>query len=538
LETGILFILDGRVFFGSINFLKFGNSAIILHGRNICPKSCEFLQQLTKTLNNFKMITIKKQTQKNQITFHYSPYSVFRTGIFLLVMIIFCGGLTLAQGTAAPPAGTTPATTPAPTPSGNAGEIATDPVVKAELEKAVAAFTQSKFPEALAILKELYKGHPEIAPPRVVMAQMLAQAKLGDAVRANLELGTEETPDDPEAYLLLGEIALRQRNLTAAELLLKRAASAVEKYSASQTRKKILTSSILRVFSDLYEVRQRWAQMEKCVDEQIQFDGQNATFLRRKGIAVFRQDRDDAAKQLFLQADQLDKANTASSQKGLPADAILAQLYLTRGDKDKARVALESALKAYPESKEVLALSIQMRISDDKLEEAVVLAQKLWTDDPTSAAAKRLRATVGLYLQDYVVAEKLFQELLLESPTDAQAQNGLALALCEQESQDKLKRALEYAVDNVRKNQNNGEFWGTLGWVQYRANQLADAEKSLKQSVASGSINAATAYYLARLAVKSGKTDEAKQFLTLATQNNNQFAKRREATLLLKELSK
>ncbi|MDR0392587.1 MAG: tetratricopeptide repeat protein [Planctomycetaceae bacterium] len=486
------------------------------------------------------MIKINQQTQKNQFAFFFSPYAVLLSGIFLFALVCLCGETIFSQQTPSYDGYSVPAgTTSTPVAPSDPNATVTDPAVKAELEKAAAAFNNSKFPETLDILKALYASHPEVAPPRVVLAQMFAMAKLGDAVRANLELATEDTPTDPEAYLLLGEIALRQRNLTAAELLLRRADETLKGYTASPVRRKNLTSSLLRVTSDLYESRQRWAQMEQCIDSQISFDGQNATSLRRKGIAVFRQDRDEEAQKLFLQADQLDRtSNNESGQKGLPADAAMSQLYLARGDKDKARTHLENALKAYPQSKEVLALSIQMRISDDKLEEAKPLAEKLLADDPTSSGAKRLRATVGLYLREYTLAEKLFQELLLESPTDAQAQNGLALALCEQDSQDKLKRALEYAVDNVRKNQNNGEFWGTLGWVQYKANAIEDAAKSLRQSVATGQINAATAYYHARLAVKSNKIDEAKQFLNLALQGNNQFAKRREAAQLQQELSK
>ncbi|MDR0390671.1 MAG: tetratricopeptide repeat protein [Planctomycetaceae bacterium] len=491
------------------------------------------------------MIKMNQQTQKNQFTFFFSPYAIFMGGLFSFVVFL-CGETIFSQDTPSysgyPPSATN-TTTPAGTPTSTANNTTTDPAIKAELEKATKAFNESKFPEALEILKSLSAQHPEIAPPRIVLAQMFAMAKLGDAVRANLELGTEETPDDPEAYLLLGEISLRQRNLTAAELLLRRAHEVLNKYAANPQRKRNLTSSLLRVLSEFYEVRQRWAHMEKCIDDQIKFDGQNATFLRRKGIAIFRQttdqqNRDNEAKQLFLQADQLDQTNKDATQKGLPADAAMSQLYLTRGDKDKARVHLESALKSYPQSKEVLALSIQMRVSDDKLEEARPLADKLLSDDPTLAAAKRLRATVGLYLREYPLAEKLFQELLLESPTDAQAQNGLALALCEQDVPEKVKRALEYAVDNVRKNQNSGEFWGTLGWVQYKANMIDEAERSLKQSVATGQLNAATTYYHARLAVKANKIDDAKRFLNIALQGNNQFAKRREALQLQQELSK
>lgn len=464
----------------------------------------------------------------------------------MLMIFVFCGNIFFGTAVFAqsPPssgnaAKTTTATAATPAKE-NTTEVPVSPEVKAGLEKAVAAFNASKFPDALNLLKTLYAEHPDIMPPRIVLAQWFAQANLGDAVRANLEMGTEENPDDPEAYLLLGEIALRQRNLTAAELLLKLTAEKIRAYSVNANRKKLLSSSLLRVFADLYEARQRWAEMESCLDEKMRIDGQNAALLRQKGVAVFQQKREEDAKKLFLQADQLDKTNTDSNQtpKGLPADAAMSQLYLARGDRENAKKFLEAALAAYPNSKEVLALSIQMRVNDDKLEEAKPLAEKLLADDPASVSAKRLCGTVALYLQDYQTAEKLFQDLFLESPADSQAANGLALALCEQESPEKLKRALEYAADNVRKNQNNSEFWGTLGWILYKANQPEQSANALKQSAATGQINAATAYYLARLAVKTGKNDEAKQLLNAALQGNNQFAKRREAVKLLNELAK
>jgi len=132
----------------------------------------------------------------------------------------------------------------------------------------------------------------------------------------------------------------------------------------------------------------------------------------------------------------------------------------------------------------------------------------------------------------------LFEELLLASPLETQNANGLALALCEQDSPEKLRRAMAYAADNAQKNQDNSEYLGTLGWVLYKANQLEQAANALKQSAASGQINAASAYYFARLAVKTGNVEEAKQLLNAALQGGNQFAKRRDAVRLLNELSK
>jgi Tfp pilus assembly protein PilF len=448
--------------------------------------------------------------------------------------------LSLAQTSCVPaqtPPGGRAATTPAAQQPDDPMAGLTNPEIKAELEKAVAAFNASRFAEALEILKTLYGKHPELVPPRIVLAQWFAQANLGNAVRANLELGTEEVPEDPEAFLLLAEISLRQGALTAAEALLNLATTKVNAYTHNPTRKKNLSSSALRVATDLYEARQRWAKMEESITKQIEADGMTTDLLRKKGVAVFQQEKDDEAKKIFVEADRLD-TEAKSEQKGLPADAAMSQLYLLREDKDKARQSLEAALKAHPNSKEVLVLSIQMRINDDKLEEAKPLAEKLLADDPSSASAKKLRATVALYLEDYPTAEKLFEELLLASPSETQNANGLALALCEQDSPEKLRRALAYATDNVQKDQTNSEYLGTLGWVLYKANQLEQAANALKQSAASGQINAATAYYFARIAVKTGNVAEAKQLLNAAVEGGNQFAKRRDAVLLLKELSK
>jgi cytochrome c-type biogenesis protein CcmH/NrfG len=116
--------------------------------------------------------------------------------------------------------------------------------------------------------------------------------------------------------------------------------------------------------------------------------------------------------------------------------------------------------------------------------------------------------------------------------------NGLALAQCEQGDPQKLQRALEYARENVRKNQQETDHWATLGWVLYKANQWEASEQALQQAGATGRVNAATAYYLSRLAMQTGRIAEAVQFLEAALDTSAPFAKRRDAVKLLNELKK
>ena len=412
-----------------------------------------------------------------------------------------------------------------------------DPVIEAGVTSAVAAFNESDFAKALERLQTLYAQFPQLAPPRIVMAQWFAQANLGEAVRSSLEMATVETPDDPEAYILLGEILLRQRYLTAAELLLETAKVKLNTYSINPERKALMQDSWLRNAIMLAESRERWDISLALLTKASEQGGDTATGLRQKGIALFQLKRETEALEMFSKADKL--ASTLDEpDTGLPAEAAIAQLYQLRGDRENVQKYLAEALRKYPQSREVVVLSVQARINEDKLENARELAEKLLAENPTWQPAKRLLATVALYLGDYVGAEKLFQELILELPGDEQITNGLALAQCEQDDPIKLQRALEYAQENVRRNQQESDHWATLGWVLFRANQLEASGQALKQAAATGRVNAATAYYMARLAMRSGQVQEAEQFLEAALATPAPFVKRRDAVELLNVLKK
>jgi len=412
-----------------------------------------------------------------------------------------------------------------------------DPAVETGIRLAVADFNNSDFAGALEQLQALYAEFPNLAPPRIVLAQWFAQANLGEAVRSSLEMATDETPDDPEAYILLGEILLRQRYLTAAELLLETAKVKLADYNVNPERKELMESSWLRNAITLAETRGQWEVMLILLDRAGTQEGETPTLLRQKGIALFQLERDTEALAQFTRADTLAK-DSAEPDTGLPAEAALAQLYQLRGDKENVQKYLAEALQKYPASREVVVLSIQSRINEDQLEDARTLAENLLTENPAWQPAKRLLATIALYLGNYGEAEKLFQELILDSPADEQIANGLALAQAEQDDPQKLQRALEYAGENVRRNQQESDYWATLGWVLYKADQLEASGQALRQAAATGRVNAATAYYLARLAMQTGQIAEAVQFLEAALSTPAPFAKRRDAVRLLEVLKR
>ena len=418
------------------------------------------------------------------------------------------------------------------TPAPQGAAAPNDPALQAELQKAVDFFNKSDIPKALEVLNALYKARPNIMPPRLVMAQWFAQANVPNAVRASLEMATHETPNDPEAYILLGEIALRQRELTAAEVLFEKADTLLPKYTVNEERKKNMTIALYRNQATLYEMRGRWADMQRVVINLLNTAEQKPDMYRQLAVAYFQQGDDAKAKQYLENATKLPGGDV-----GMPVDGIMSRLYLMKGEIDKSKAALQEAINKNPTSPEVLALAVTQKLNDHDIQGAMAFAEHLVKAKPNDNETKRILATVSLYQENFAQAEKLFQEIVVASPMDAAAINGLALALCEQNDPEKLRRAMENAGNNVQKDQKNIEFLGTLGWILIKSNRMDDALKVLQQAAAGGQINSATAYYLAELSARNNNFVQAKSLLEAALRNTQPFFKRNAAQKLLQEVT-
>lgn len=404
-----------------------------------------------------------------------------------------------------------------------------------EVKKANDQFNQKNFSGCLDILKELYGKNPEIAPPYIYFAQWLAKDKNEtDRFFNSLELAAYEYPNDPEAYILLGEISLQQKQYAAASLLLEKSTTLLEKYKDSY-RKSTLQNLLLRSRIRLAEFRRDFGKMTALLDDLIKLNPKDTAILRQKASILFHQNKESEAQKLFEKADEIEKE---SKEKGIPALAAMAQLYLVRGDLVKATELLDKAVIATPESKEVLALAVVHRIRENKIDEADKFAERLMKADPNSPEPKRLAARLALFAENYAKAEKLFQELVVISPTDETAINGLALALCEQKDKNKLKRALEYARDNVRRNDQNPEYLGTLAWVLFLAENYNEASEILAKAISGKNFNITNMYYLARIALHSDKKEDAIKILDTILKKGAPFPKRIEAERILGEIKK
>ena len=405
------------------------------------------------------------------------------------------------------------------------------PEIQAKYKSAVEQFSQQDVAGALETLRQMAAADVRLVPPRLILAQWYSQTKNQNAVRVSLEMATEESPTDPEAFLLLGEIALRRGELTAAELLFQKADGLLAAYQANPERQKKLSLALLKNRIALVRNRGRWAQMQELLGTLLKTEGETPENCRLIGVSFFELDKEDSAKSWFTRADQL------AEGKGIPADGMIAQLYLNKGKTEQAKESLKNALAANPQSVEVMNLYLAFALGENDMETFGKIAEQLYAADPKAPGVLRTCGIAALYQGDFPKAEKMFQEALALEPANTEITNGLALALCEQNDPEKTKLALQYAASNLQKQGNNRDFLSTFGWALSKSGDKEKALKVLQQSAADGQINSAAAYYLAVLLSDKGEKDTAKKLLGAALANKTPFFKRKAAQELLQRLN-
>lgn len=398
-----------------------------------------------------------------------------------------------------------------------------------EIADAFKRFRNMDFDGALALLQAAVKKRPELPPARLIMAQWFAKANQAAAVQSYLEQLIIEEPDDPEAYVVLGDLALRGRRWAEAGLLYQKGGEVLKTFQGSSKRKGPIERRALGGLATVAEAQKDWPTAQKHLEALLAADKENAAALQQLGRVLFRQDKATEALAKF-------KAAAAADENVLTPEAILAQLYEQADDRDNATKYMVEALTVNPRDLRTRLVAAQWSLETEQFEQAEQQADAALKLDPDSLQAKILRGVVALFRKDYSTAEEQFEKAHLQSPGNFAASNNLALALCEQDVEAKKRLALEYAQVNAQRLPNQAEAASTLGWVFYKLERIDEAEAALRKAASGGTMSPDTAYYIARVSVDRGREEQARQLLESALKTTRPFSLRKEAKLLLESL--
>ena len=88
---------------------------------------------------------------------------------------------------------------------------------------------------------------------------------------------------------MLGELSLREGDLTAAQLLLRKAEALSKTYTANDKRKTLFTQRTLGTMASLAQVRGEWELMQSLLERLLKQQGDTPLALRMLAVAQFQQ---------------------------------------------------------------------------------------------------------------------------------------------------------------------------------------------------------------------------------------------------------
>jgi tetratricopeptide (TPR) repeat protein len=407
-----------------------------------------------------------------------------------------------------------------------------------EFKDAVGFFNNRDIDSALKKLEEAAKKNTDLPPAEVLMAQLFASAKSGQGMWVYLDKAAQKYPDDPESFVLLGEIALNQARLTEADMLFNKAYSLIAKFNKSPDRLNKLKPRILKGMSIVAESREDWPLAQQRLEEYLKQEPKNVVVMQRIGRMLFKQSKTKEALEKFREAAKVPDAEV------LPAEAQMAILYMQYPDPEQAKKFIAEALKNNAKDTNTRLEAAKIYLQAGDLEEAKNQSTEALKLDPKSTNARMLRGFIGMFQKDYQGAANIFEQVVVDEPKNFEASDNLALALVESKEDSKKNRALSYAEQNVKnteKTNNAPEAVSTYAWVLFRMDptkNLNQADKIMSQVINGGTFNPDTAYYAAVIAMQKERPEEAKGLLKQALKSTGPWSMKTDAKKLYEQLNK
>ena len=400
-----------------------------------------------------------------------------------------------------------------------------------EIEEAHKIFRAGDLDKAMKTLQAAIQKNPDLSPPQVIMAKWFAAANQGEMVRGALERATVSAPNDPEAFQILGDVAMRNRQVTEAGLLFEKAYAVARNLKEPGPRIASIKRRALAGLAMVAEARQDWPGAQTQLEALVAEDPKDASALQQLGHVLFMQKKEDLALEKLREAAKLNPSL-------LGAEATVAQLYQQAGDVKNAGKWMLEAIKANPRDAKTRVTAAQWSFEIGKLDQAEEQAKAAVQLEPESLNCQLVRGLVALLRKDYKTAEEFYGKAHLQAPSNFTATNNLALALAGQEEESKKRLGLEYAQVNARVYPDQSEAFSTAGWALYRIGRIDEAEVNLRKAASLPRPSPDTFYFLARVALDRGRKDEAKMILQVpALKSSMPYLMRKEAESLIEELS-
>jgi len=415
-----------------------------------------------------------------------------------------------------------------------------------DVQDAIKKFATRDIEGTRALLEVAREKSPKLAPPEVLLARMFLSINQASLARAELEKAVKKYPDDPDAYAAMGALALAEGRPAESRQMYVKALQVVKdfqtkkelaKFSNPKRAEKIQTTAYATIGA-VDEDRENWIGARGAYKRWVDLDPKSAAAHQRYARALFMSSDLPEAERLAESEKEFTKMNELDP-KSPPVELSLANLYRQQKENDKADEQIKKAAKTQAKNIVGQIAVSQYYMMNGQFDEAKQHAEAALKLDPLNVEAKLTLGIIARMTKDYDTAEKYLEQAHLAAPTNIQVNNSLALVLIEKSDKNDNKRALEFAELNARLYPSNTELVATLGWINFRLDRTAEAERELLAVIQANSFTADSAYFVATaFQDQSGRTEQLSQLLTNTLDNGKAFSYRKESEELLAKLKK
>ena len=176
-------------------------------------------------------------------------------------------------------------------------------------------------------------------------------------------------------------------------------------------------------------------------------------------------------------------------------------------DEKKSNLFLKSIYKRYPNSNEVLSLIANDYRDKEKCDKAIKIYDKLIKLSFNKDNFYYRKAICLDKLDQWEDSKKILVELISRNPKDAYILNYLSYSMAiRNEDLIQAKKLINRALEIEK---NNGFFLDTLGWIQFKLNDIDKAIRTIQLAIELEPNNSEIIDHLGDIYYKSGRKKEA-----------------------------
>ncbi len=176
-------------------------------------------------------------------------------------------------------------------------------------------------------------------------------------------------------------------------------------------------------------------------------------------------------------------------------------------DQNKSNLLLKSIKKQYPENSKVMLLIANNYRSENKCNKAIKIYDKLIQKNSDTQELSFYKAICLEKLNQWEGSKKLLKYLLSSNPNNAYILNYLSYSMAIRN--EDLLTAKKLITKALKLEKNNGYFLDTLGWIQFKLNDIENAIRTIQLAIEKEPNNSEIIDHLGDIYYKVGRTKEA-----------------------------